>query len=168
MRLGAVTYNVLKDWNLETIVTNLELAGYEAVELRTGHKHGVEPTINAAARQQVVRLFTKSKVRLLSFGSTCEFQSPDESIRLKNIEDGKRFIELAHDTGAWAVKVRPNGLPPGVPRETTRPRVRKFGRSAGGTWRRILDEAWTGVKTQQSRRPFVEKSLVTWPSASRS
>ena len=42
MLLGAVTYNVLKDWDLETIIKNLEAAGFEAVELRTGHKHGVE------------------------------------------------------------------------------------------------------------------------------
>ncbi len=48
MMLGAVTYNVLKDWNLETIIKNLEAAGYEAVELRTGHRHGVEPSISAA------------------------------------------------------------------------------------------------------------------------
>jgi hypothetical protein len=41
MMLGAVTYNVLKNWDLETIITNLEKLGYEAVELRTGHKHGV-------------------------------------------------------------------------------------------------------------------------------
>ena len=119
MRLGAVTYNVLKDWNLDTILINLEKAGFEAVELRTGHKHGVEPTLDTAARQQVARRFGQSKVRLLSFGSTCEFQSPDESIRRKNIEDGKKFVELAHDTGAWAVKVRPNGLPKEVPQETT-------------------------------------------------
>jgi len=43
LHLGCVTYNVLKDWDLETIIRNLEAAGFEAVELRTGHKHGVEP-----------------------------------------------------------------------------------------------------------------------------
>src|SRR5206468_12681695 len=48
MLLGAVTYNVLKDWDLETILKNLEAAGFEAVELRTGHKHGVEISLDAA------------------------------------------------------------------------------------------------------------------------
>ncbi len=43
MRLGAVTYNVLRDWDVETIIKNLEAAGFEAVELRSGHKHGVGP-----------------------------------------------------------------------------------------------------------------------------
>ncbi|HUS08567.1 MAG TPA: hypothetical protein VMZ52_19840, partial [Bryobacteraceae bacterium] len=76
MMLGAVTYNVLKDWDIETIIRNLTAAGFEAVELRTGHKHGVEPTIGPAERERVKQLFERSKVRLLSFGSTCEFQSP--------------------------------------------------------------------------------------------
>ena len=51
MMLGAVTYNVLKDWDVETIIKNLEAAGFEAVELRTGHKHGVEPTSGKEERE---------------------------------------------------------------------------------------------------------------------
>ena len=31
MLLGAVTYNILKDWDLETIIKNLEAAGFEVV-----------------------------------------------------------------------------------------------------------------------------------------
>ena len=81
MRLGAVTYNVLKDWDVETIIKNLTQAGFEAVELRTGHKHGVEPSINAAERERVSKLFERSKVRLLSYGTTCEFESPDPAVR---------------------------------------------------------------------------------------
>lgn len=119
MLLGAVTYNVLKDWDLETIIKNLEAAGFEAVELRTGHKHGVEPSISAEERERVKARFARSKVRLLSYGSTCEFQSPDAAERRKQIEIAKQWIQLAHDTNALGVKVRPNGLPKGVPVETT-------------------------------------------------
>ena len=111
MLLGAVTYNVLKDWDVETIVRNLQAADFEAVELRTGHKHLVEPSINAAERERVKNLFERSKVRLLSFGTTCEFQSTDAAERRRQIQIAKTFIDLAHDTGAWGVKVRPNGLP---------------------------------------------------------
>jgi sugar phosphate isomerase/epimerase len=119
MKLGAVTYNVLKDWDVETIIKNLEAAGFEGVELRTGHKHGVEIALSAGEREKVRKRFERSKIRLVGFGSTCEFHSPDPEVRKKNVEEGKRFIELAHDTGAWGVKVRPNGLPKEVPAETT-------------------------------------------------
>src|SRR5436309_396540 len=77
-QLGSVTYNLLQNMDLETLIRTLEKAGFAAVELRTGHKHGVEPSIDAAARAQVKERFQRSKVRLLSYGSTCEFESPDE------------------------------------------------------------------------------------------
>ena len=77
MQLGAVTYNVLKDMDLDTVIKTLEGAGFESVELRTGHKHGVEPSINEAERARVKTRFEHSKVKLLSYGTTCEFQSPD-------------------------------------------------------------------------------------------
>jgi len=118
-QLGCVTYNLLQNMDLETCITTLEKAGFAAIELRTTHKHGVEPSIDAAARVKVKERFAKSTVRLLSYGSTCEFESPDEAVRRQNIETGKTFVDLAKDTGAMAVKVRPNGLPAGVPVATT-------------------------------------------------
>ena len=65
MQLGAVTYNVLKDMDLDTLIKTLEATGFEAVELRTTHKHGVEPGIPEAERMRVRGLFERSKVRLL-------------------------------------------------------------------------------------------------------
>ena len=118
-RLGSVTYNLLQNMELATIIATLERAGLAAVELRTGHKHGVEPSIDSAARARVKERFAQSKIRLLSFGSTCEFQSPDEAERRRQLEIAKSFVDLAKDTGAMAVKVRPNGLPNGVPLDTT-------------------------------------------------
>src|SRR3954466_4812360 len=122
-QLGCVTYNVLKDLELPVLIRTLENAGLAAVELRTGHKHGVEPSLSAAERAQVREQFQKSKVKLLSYGSTCEFQSTDDAERAKQIELAKAFVDLAKDTGAMAVKVRPNGIPRGGTVEATIPRV---------------------------------------------
>src|SRR5204863_7997750 len=105
MKLGAVTYNVLKDWDVDTIIRNLETAGFEAVELRTGHKHGVEPSLGSDQRKAVVARFQRSKIRLLSFGSTCELQWPDAAVRKKTAEIGKQWADPAEDTGAWGGKV---------------------------------------------------------------
>src|SRR5450432_3184154 len=119
MHLGAVTYNVLRDMDLETVIKTLEAAGFEGVELRTGHKHGVEPAISEAERQRVKDRFAHSKVKLLSYGTTCEFQSADAAERQRQVELAKQFITLAHDTNVTGIKVRPNGLAKDVPRETT-------------------------------------------------
>src|SRR5437763_16172895 len=103
MQLGAVTYNILKDMDVETIIKTLEAAGFEDVELRTGHKHGVEPGISEAERQRVRDRFARSKVKLRSYGTTCEFQSADAAERRRQIELAKQFITLAHDTNATGI-----------------------------------------------------------------
>jgi sugar phosphate isomerase/epimerase len=118
-QLGSVTYNLLKDMDLDAVISTLEASGIAAVELRTGHKHGVEPAVGAAERARVRERFARSKVRLLSYGTTCEFQSPDAAERAKQVEIGKSFVDLAKDTGALGVKVRPNGLPNGADYGTT-------------------------------------------------
>ena len=124
--LGAVTYEVLKDYDLEAVLRMLEAAGFEGVELRTGHRHGVEPSLGAAERDRVRSRFERSKVRLVAYGTTCEFHSPDPAERRRQVDLGKQFADLARDTGARGVKVRPNGFPAGVPRDTT---VRNIGAS---------------------------------------
>src|SRR5262249_52097254 len=111
MQLGCVTYNVLQNLDVDGIIGLLEKTGFAAVELRTGHKHGVEPSLDREGRERIKQRFEKSKVRLLRLGTACEFQSPDPAVRRKNIEDADAFIKLAHDTGARAIKVRPNSLP---------------------------------------------------------
>jgi sugar phosphate isomerase/epimerase len=153
MLLGAVTYNVCKDWDLETLITKLEEAGFEAVELRTTHKHGVEPSLAAADRERVRARFTRSKVRLLSYGTTCEFHSPDASVRRKNIDEAKTFIDLAHDTGAWGIKVRPNGIPKEVPPATTIANIGASLRELGdyGAGRGV--EIWVEVHGRDSQNP---------------
>ena len=160
MRLGAVTYNVLKDWDLETIIKNLENAGFEGVELRTTHKHGVEPSISAEERERVRRRFERSRVRLVSYGTTCEFHSPDAAVREKQVALAKEFIDLAHDTGALAVKVRPNGLPKEVPPETT---IRNIGESLRllgeyGAGRGV--EIWLEVHGRETAEPGICAAIM--------
>lgn len=126
MKLGLVTYNLARNWSLERIVEVCGQTGFEAVELRTTHAHGVEPSIGAEERRRVRELFESSPVRLLSFGTVCEYHSPDKLEVERNIKATKDFIKLAYDTGAVGVKVRPNRLmeDKGIPREKT---VRQIG-----------------------------------------
>ncbi len=124
MRLGLVTYNIAKDWDLETLLRVCETVGLEGVELRTTHRHGVEPTLSPAERDKVRQRFEQSPVKLVGLGTVCEFHSPNPEEVRRNIEEAQRFIVLAHDIGAIGVKVRPNDLPPNVPKEQT---IRQIG-----------------------------------------
>ncbi|MEK6238216.1 MAG: sugar phosphate isomerase/epimerase [Planctomycetales bacterium] len=125
MRLGLVTYNWGKDWDLPTLIKNCEAAGFEGVELRTTHKHGVEISLNKQQRADVAKRFDDSPVELVVLGSTCEYHSPDAAVVKKRIEETKDFIELCHDVGASGVTVRPHGIPAGVPVEKTLAQIGK-------------------------------------------
>jgi sugar phosphate isomerase/epimerase len=160
MLLGAVTYNVLKDWDLDKIIATLGEIGYDGVELRTEHKHGVEPSIDAAQRRAVQAKFAQSKVRLVSFGTTCEFHSPDQAARAQNIETAKQFIDLAHDTGALAIKVRPNGLPKEVPVEKTIQQIGESLRLLGEEGQRKGVEIWMEVHGRDTQNPPVSAAIM--------
>ncbi len=113
-RLGLVTYNVAKDWDLPTILRVCQEVGIAAVECRTTHKHGVEPSLTAPQRQEVKKRFADAGIIFWGCGTVCEFHAADPAVVRKNIEECKRFIDLVRDLGGKGVKVRPNGVPKGV------------------------------------------------------
>jgi sugar phosphate isomerase/epimerase len=125
LKLGTVTYNIAKDWDVPTIIKNLTEAEFDAVELRTTHKHGVEITLSPAARAEVRKQFEASPVKIGGLGTTCEFHSPDPAVVRKNIDETKEWVKLAKDLGSPSVKVRPNGLPKDVPEEKTLEQIGK-------------------------------------------
>ena len=152
-KLGTVTYNLAKDWDIDTIIKNCQATGFEAVELRTTHKHGVEPTLSKAQRIEVRKKFEDSPVRLLSLGSTCEYHSADPAVVRKNIEETHRFAELARDVGARGVKVRPNGFPKGVPKEKTLEQIGRALNECGNDAQSLGVELWLEVHGPETQEP---------------
>jgi sugar phosphate isomerase/epimerase len=126
MRLGTVTYNLAKDWDVPTIIKNCEEAMFEGVELRTTHAHGVEVNLTKPQREEVKKRFQNSKVQLMGLGSAFDYHTPDQAKLRRDIEATKEYMVLAQDVGASGVKVRPNGLPKEVPVEKT---LEQIGRS---------------------------------------
>ena len=160
MRLGLVTYNVGRDWDIDTIIEQLEASGFEAVELRSTHRHGVEPGLASERVEQVRRQFEASRVRLLGLGSACEFHSPDAAVRRANVRETARFVELAHDLGCWGVKVRPNGLPEGVPRDVTVRRIGEALRACGDHAAGYGVEIWGEVHGKGTQQPEVMREIM--------
>lgn len=136
LKVGVVTYNIAKDWDLDTIIRNLSAASIEAVELRTTHAHGVEITLPAIARRDVRARFAGSPVRLASLGTTCEYHAADPAVVARQVEETKAWIQLAHDVGAASVKVRPNGLRTDVPAERS---LEQIGRALAECSRAAVD-----------------------------
>lgn len=119
MKLGLVTYNMAKDWDVPTIIENCAATGFQGVELRTTHAHSVEVDLSTMERQEVRRQFEDSPIELAGLGSAFDYHSTDAEEVRQNIDGTKEYVQLAADVGAPGVKVRPNGLPEGVPVENT-------------------------------------------------
>jgi sugar phosphate isomerase/epimerase len=152
MKFGLVTYLWGRDWDLPTLISNCEKAGYMGVELRTQHAHGVETTLNAVQRAEVKKRFADSSVTCIGYGANFEYHSPDPGKLRDNIEQTKEYIKLCKDIGATGIKVKPNDLPPEVPPEktiaqiaTSLNEVGKFGQDYG----QLVRVEVHGNKTQE-------------------
>lgn len=119
MRIGLVTYQWGRDWDLPTLLANCEKAKILGVELRTGHKHGVEPSLNKEQRLEIKKRFAESPVELVGYGANDEYHSPDPAVLKKNMDHTKALLHLMHDIGGTGVKVKPNAFPKGVTHEKT-------------------------------------------------
>ena len=161
-KLGLVTYNLAMDWDLPTIVKNCKDIGIAAVEFRAdkGHKHGVELTLNKEQRHDVKKRCADGGLVIWGMGSACEYHSPDPAVLSKNIEDTKRYIELAHDIGAKGVKVRPNALPKEVDKNKT---IEQIGQSLAAVGKTAADanvEIWVEVHGRDTSDPVVIHGIM--------
>ena len=116
---GLVTYMWGAQWDLPTLLENCRKTQVLGVELRTTHKHGVEPSLNPAQREEVRNQFADSGVTLVGIGSNERYDHPDPAALAKAVEATKEFIRLSHDVGGSGVKVKPDTFHKDVPREKT-------------------------------------------------
>lgn len=119
MKLGIVTYMWGAEWDLPTLLANLKSTGFGGVELRSTHKHGVEPSLTPEQRRDVRKRFADSGIACVGLGTACEYHSADHGVVQQNVELTKQFVLLAEDIGASGIKVRPNGFPKGIERDRT-------------------------------------------------
>ena len=159
-KLGIVTYNVAAQWDLPTILKVCKTTGIAAVECRTTHKHGVEPTLSAEERDRVKKQFADSGIVFWGCGSTCEFHSPDPAVVQKNVETCKQFVQLVHDLGGTGVKVRPNGVTKGSTVEKTVEQIGKALVECGKAADDFGVEIWVEVHGAVTQEPATMKAIM--------
>ena len=86
MKLGMVTYQLGKDWDVPTLIEKLATLKYQGVELRTEHAHGVEDTLTKEQRAEVRRRFAESPVEVVGLGTTFEYHALDPQVVRQNVE----------------------------------------------------------------------------------
>ncbi|MDZ4687996.1 MAG: TIM barrel protein [Planctomycetaceae bacterium] len=126
IQYGLVTYQWGKDWDLPTLIANCAKTDVRGVELRTTHKHGVEPALDEMQRADVRKRFGDSGVTCVGIGSDERFDNPDPAVVRKALDATKAFVQLSHDIGGTGVKVKPDRFWPNVPQEKT---IEQIGKS---------------------------------------
>jgi sugar phosphate isomerase/epimerase len=159
-RLGIVTYNIAANWDLPTILRICKNVGISPVELRTTHKHGVEPKLGPAERKEVKQRFADSGVELWGCGSVCEFHAPEADVVRKNVETCKEFVQLVADLGGKGVKVRPNDLPKDVPVEKTLAQIGTALKECGKAAADAGVEIWVEVHGKGTQHPPHCKTIM--------
>ena len=119
MKLGLVTYNWAKDWDIPTIIKNCTETDVLGVELRVDHAHGVNYNMSAAERAEVKKQFENSAVEVVGMGTNEDYHSPDPAVLKEKIENTRKWLELSKDIGGSGVKVKPNAFPKGISKEKT-------------------------------------------------
>ena len=125
LKLGVMTYTLAKEWDIDPIINNLTEAGYQSVEMRTTHAHGIEVSLSKKERAEVKKRFEDSPLEAISLASAFKYHSPDPEELKENIEGTKEYTLLARDVGALGFRVFPNDLPEEVPEEETMEQIGK-------------------------------------------
>jgi sugar phosphate isomerase/epimerase len=124
LKLGLMSYNLAKDWDIDTIIKNCTETKFEHIELRTTHAHGVEVTLSKSQRQAVRKRFEDAGLKI-SLASGFSYHHTDQAELRKHIEGTKEYTLLARDLGALGIRVFPNALPAGVSEEQTLKQIGK-------------------------------------------
>ncbi len=108
LKLGLMSYNLGKDWDIDTVIKNCSEAGWVHAELRTTHGHGIEVSLSKTERAEVKKRFEDSPLEAISLASGYQYWYPDPAELKKNIEGTKEYLQLAADVGAIGIRVFPN------------------------------------------------------------
>jgi len=112
------------DWN--TIVRNTSKWGFAAIELR-GILDQMDltkvPEFSGTRLKGTLQDLSAAGMRISDLGASAEMHEPDPAKRAKNMDEARRFIDLAHQLQAPYVRVFPNKFVPGEDKRVTLERI---------------------------------------------
>lgn len=113
-------------WPWTKVLDQAKALGYAAIEIR-----GIEGEMDLSKRPEfsAVRIGdTRRQVAdhglvVSDLGASAQLHEPPGPAREKQLDEARRFIDLAHDIGARWVRVFPNGYVKGEPHDATLNRI---------------------------------------------
>ena len=136
------------DWEWKTILDQAAQHGFAAIEMR-GLMGEMDlpksPQFTGAKLRESLKDLDALGLKISDLGASTNMHEPDAAKRAKQMDEAKRFIELAHQLRAPYVRVFPNQLVKGEERKTTIDRIiaglRELGDHAKGSDVTIIVES---------------------------
>lgn len=91
-------------WSFEHTVEQAAANGYDALEVRLLDGQIIASDLPAERRRQMKAVLQQHNLRLVGLGLSTRFSSPDPAERKANIEELRRYLELANDLEAPMVR----------------------------------------------------------------
>jgi len=110
------------DWSFNQIVDFAAQHHFNGIEVR-GILRELDLTkckeFNKENISSTLKLMQDNQLRFVNLGSSCTLHYSDAQERKKNLDEGKRFIDLAHEINCPYVRVFPNIFPKDVDKNFT-------------------------------------------------
>lgn len=101
-------------WSLPDIIKFAAKNNYQGVEIRTIQGEldlNKCPEFSASNINATKRMFADNNLKITDLGSSATMHFADKIIRQKNMDEGKKFIDLAEKLDSPYIRVFPNNLP---------------------------------------------------------
>jgi len=119
------TYGCPK-WPWRTILDQADRLGYAAIEIRVIENDEDlprRPEFTGDRMKESRRDLDALGIKLVNLGSGVNLHAKDPATRSKHLDDGRRFIDLAHALGVPYVRMFGDKIPPDEPKEDVMKRV---------------------------------------------
>ena len=113
-------------WSWTRILEQADVLGFVAIELRgvAGEMDLTKvPELNGSRRAASLRDLEALGLRISDLGASARMHDADPGERAKQLDEGRRFIDLAHGLGVKYVRMFGDSIPAGEPREEVLKRV---------------------------------------------
>ena len=122
-------------WPWPKVLEQAAALGYKAIEIR-----GIEgemdlskrPEFSAVRIAETRRQLADRQIVVSDLGASAHLHERNPALREKQLDEARRFIDLAHDIGARWVRVFPNGYLKGEPHDATLRRIGETLAELGG------------------------------------
>jgi sugar phosphate isomerase/epimerase len=113
--MNPITFSTLAcpSWSIDTIIAKAAEFGYEGIEWRGGPQGHVQPTMPAQEKTTLRKMSADAGLTALAVTAYTSFVSPLAEERQSNVDELRRYAELATELGASYVRAFLGELPEG-------------------------------------------------------